>query len=111
MTLGEVWYESGDSPRVWDGSGDPRGGPGRVEERYRRFWTGRETLRKVRDGLREPLGGSGRVGGPSWRSGTGRVNPPKGPGRVERPSGRAGTDWGTLPEVPDSLGTLTKVRN
>ena len=69
---------------VWDGSSDPRGGPGRVKGPFHRsgmvlrlsksFETGRGTLREVwdgsgilgedRDGLEYPHTGLGQVGGP-----------------------------------------------
>ena len=35
---------------VWDGSGDPQGGPGRVEGPSGRFGTGWGTLEEVRTG-------------------------------------------------------------
>ena len=55
LTLGEVR----------DGSGDNRGGLGRVGAH-----------RKVRDGSGDPQGGLGRVGGTSRRSGTGQATHP-----------------------------------
>ena len=66
---------------VRDGSGNPRGGQGRVGRSTGKSVTGRGTLGKVKDGSEDPLGGLGlvvgpsggleRVGGPSERSGTG----------------------------------------
>ena len=35
---------------VWDGLGDPQGGPGRVVGPLRRSGTGHGTLKEVRDG-------------------------------------------------------------
>ena len=93
--LGTIW-------EVRDGSGEPRGGPGRDARPSGRSETGRNnitsyehaqgnlgevrvgsvdpresgtgqrTLGVVRDGTRDHLGSPGRVGGTSRRSGTGR---------------------------------------
>ena len=49
---------------VLDGSGDPRGGPIRVEGSSCESWTCLGTLKKVSDGSGDPRGGPGRVGGP-----------------------------------------------
>ena len=77
---------------VWDGTGDPQGGPGRVGGPSKKSGTCQGTLGEVRDGSGDPragpgrvwehlgrygtglgtLGGPGRVGGPSWRFATGR---------------------------------------
>ena len=71
----------GTLPEVWDGSGDPPGGPRWIGKPCRRSGTGRgtpeksgtgrRTLRKIRDGSGDPPKGPGWVGGPSRRSGTG----------------------------------------
>ena len=47
---------------VWDGSVDPREGPGWVGGPSGRSWTGRGTLRAVQDGSGFPRGCLGRVG-------------------------------------------------
>ena len=79
---------------VWDGSGDPRDGPGRVEGLTGRFMTGQGTIGKVRDWSRVSRGGPERVEGLSGRSGTGRWT-----------LGRSRTGRVTLPKVRDGLGT------
>ena len=53
---------------VWDGSEEPRGGPGRFVGPSDRSGTGRGTLVEVRDGSGVPK----RFGAPSERSGMGR---------------------------------------
>ena len=72
MTLGEVRDRTGTFLEVQDGSGEPRGGPGRVEGPWRKSGMGQGTLPEVRDGLGDPPVGLGWVGGPSGKSGTGR---------------------------------------
>ena len=57
---------------VWNGSGDLRGGTGRVAGPSERFGTGWKTSPEVRDGSEEPTKGSGWFGGPYQRSGMGR---------------------------------------
>ena len=47
---------------VRDGSGEPRGGPGRVEGLSGRSGTGRVNLEEVRDGSEDYWGGPGLVG-------------------------------------------------
>ena len=49
----------GNLGEVWDGLGDPWGGPGLVGGTYQRFGTDWETLGEVRDGLGNPFGGPG----------------------------------------------------
>ena len=66
---------------VWDGSGDPLGGLGRVGGPLERSETGRGTHPEVRDGLGDPRSGARRsedtqagperFGGPTSSSGTG----------------------------------------
>ena len=84
-------------------SGDPRGGPGRVEGLSEMFGMGGRTLWEVQDGLWDPSGGPGRFGGTSGRSGTGQgtlgipgqvVGPHGGPSRVGEPNQRSGTGRG-----------------
>ena len=84
---------------VWDGSGDPREGPGRVggpsgrsrkpsvrsSTGRRTLWEVRKNLGEVQDGSREPRGGPGRVG---------------------EPSGRSEMGWGTLWVVRGTLGEV-----
>ena len=56
MRTGTGW---GTLRKVLDGSGYPRGGPGRVWGPYGRFYTGRGTIPVVQDGfgdVREKLG-------------------------------------------------------
>ena len=114
-------------PKVWDGLGNSRGGPGWVGGHFRRFGTGQRTLPEVRDWSGtlpevrdrsgtlgevrywsgDPQGGSRRVGGPTRRSGmhwwtlmevlVGSVDPRGGPGRGGRPSRGSVTGSSTLP--------------
>ena len=72
-----------------DGTGDPQGGPGRVEGPFGRSRKGRGTLGEVRDGLGDPR---------------------EGPGRAVEPSVRFGMGQGTLGDVQDGSGNLGKVR-
>ena len=70
--LGVARDGSRNIPEVWDGSGDPRSGEGRVGVTSERsgtgwgtFWrstTGPGTLGEVRDGSGDPLRRPGRVG-------------------------------------------------
>ena len=88
-TLGRTGTGRGTLEEVWDGSTDPRGGPGnprRSPERVGgplvrsgkgrgpsgRSGTGRGTLGEVRDESGDPRGGPERVEGLSERFGTGR---------------------------------------
>ena len=73
-----------------DGSGEPRGGQGRVKGASGWSGTGRGILGKVRVGSGEPRGGPGLVGGASGRSETGR---------------------GSIGEVRDGSRSLEDVRN
>ena len=110
---------------VRDGSGDPWGGPERVERpsgrsrsgrrTWGRFATGWETVGEDRDRSRDSRRGPGRAGGHSGRSGTGRGfigevwdgsgDPRGGLAWV----GRCGTNRETLEEVHDGQGTLGEV--
>ena len=103
-TLGEVRDGSRDPPRGKfrgtgeppygrDGSGDPRGSPGRVGGSSGRSGTGWRTLGAVRDWSRD----LGEVRD-RW------VDPQVGPGHVGGPLGRSVTSRGTLWEVGDGLG-------
>ena len=103
-TLGEVRDGSRDPPRGKfrgtgeppygrDGSGDPRGSPGRVGGSSGRSGTGWRTLGAVRDWSRD----LGEVRD-RW------VDPQVGPGHVGGPLGRSVTSRGTLWEVEDGLG-------
>ena len=57
---------------VWDGSGEPPRGPGRVGGHSGRSVTGHGTLPGVLDGSGDPRGGPRWVGVSTKRSGTGR---------------------------------------
>ena len=124
---------------VRDGSGDPRGGSGRVGGPSWRFGTVRRTLGRsetglvtlqkfgtvrwtileVRDEPGDPRGGPGRFVGPSGKSGTlrwtltevrdGSLDPQGSLGRFDGPSRRSGTVRWTLREVWDGQGTHEKV--
>ena len=71
-TLSEAQDVSGTIPEIWDGSGDPWGGPGRVGEPSLRSWmvggpsrrsgTCRLTLGEGQDGSGDLRGGAGQVG-------------------------------------------------
>ena len=74
---------------VRDGSGDPRGGQGRVVGPSGRSGTGQVTLAEDQDGSWDRRGGLGRVGGPS---------------------GKFGTDRGMLEKVYDGSGNLGEVQ-
>ena len=95
LTLGEVR----------DGSGDPRGGPGRVEGPSGWYGQGRGTLGEVWDELGEHRGGPGRVGRPSRRFGTGGAKIEKVRDKLGDPQ-EAWHGLETLGEVGASLGTL-----
>ena len=94
LTLGEVR----------DGSGDPRGGPGRVEGPSGSSGTGRGTLGEVWDGSRDPRGvpemGRGTLG--EVRDGS--VDPQKSLGRVAGPSLKSGTGRETFIQFQDRPG-------
>ena len=85
---------------VWDGSLDPRGGPGRIGGPSSRSGTGRGTRWEVRDSSLDPRGGSQLVGGPSGRSGTGQGTIGWS-GMSRWKSGRSGTYQCTLGKVRD----------
>ena len=87
-----VWDGSATFGVVWDGSGAPRGVPGRVGVPSVRSDTGQETLGVVRNGSQDPRGVPGRVKRPLGRSGTGRRTLSE----VRDGSRRSGTGWGTL---------------
>ena len=57
---------------VRDGSGDTRGGPGRVGRSTRRSVMGRGNYLEVIDGSGDPQKGLRWVGGPAWRFWTGQ---------------------------------------
>ena len=47
--------------KIWDGSGHPPGGPGRVGGHSKRSETGRGTLREIQDGSGDTRGGTGTL--------------------------------------------------
>ena len=53
-TLGEVRQGLRTLGEVWEGMGEPRGSPGRVEEPSGMSWMGRVSNREVRDGSEDP---------------------------------------------------------
>ena len=91
-TLRDVQNRSGTIGKIRDGSGDPLGGPRRVERTSGRSGTGRGNLGEVRYGS----GTLGKVLYGSW-------DPRRGRGRVGGPNRRSGTGWGTLGEARDGL--------
>ena len=95
--------------KVWDGSGNPTGGPGRVGGPSRRSGKGHGTIPKVRDGLQDLCGGLGWIGVHYRWSWDGSGDPPVGLGWVRGPS----TRFGTVPEPSKrsrtGRGTLSKV--
>ena len=114
---------------VWDGSGDPLGGPGQVGGPSGRSGTGRGTIREVWDEFGYP----GEIRDGSWtfsevrdgsratRAGPGWTGDPTGgPVGVWRPSERSETGRGlgmvrdgswTFSEVRDRSGTLREVQD
>ena len=86
----------GNLGEVWDGSGDPRKGPGRVVGTTGRSETGLGTLGVVRETLEEFRGTLGKVRGPlgkerrTLREVLGTLGEVRGPSRrSERLSGRS----------------------